>query len=488
MILLLIFAAVMFSCSSNNNTADEQSIIKNENNANQSEQSADIAADDITPNLPEMDFDGAEINFLVRGGDGNEWDTIDIFTERETGDSVNDVIFRRNQLIEDKYNVSIKETTMSVNNGYNTVNRLVLAGDTTHHAIIANAREQFTMMSNKLLLDLNEILHINLKNPWWDAALNRDMSILNKQLYAANATNLMAYDATWIAMFSKKLMQDHGRKPSDIYNMVREGTWTLDRYIELTKDFILDLDGDGRMTERDQFGTAGQGTMAQGFYNCAGLKFIEKDENDRPFFRDFDERAAKILELASEIVDNNIAFQSHNTSMNKSGDSEYGRTLLAENRTLFFTEAMICVRVLRDMADDFGVVPLPKFDAQANYTSLVHEWAVSLTSVPNNCANIEMTGIILEEMAYQSHKTVLPVYFDIAINGKYLRDEDSIEMIDYIMSNRVMDLGVVNNYGNLNGNITTAVYRGGGDFASIYERAGNVVTKQLENLMESIEK
>jgi hypothetical protein len=250
----------------------------------------------------------------------------------------------------------------------------------------------------------------------------------------------------------------------------------------------VDLNGDGKMDAEDRYGTAGQGSLGAGFYIGAGLRYVQKDENDNLIFKDFDERTANLLEKVTEICKINVGFNSHG-SMNKSGNPEYGRTLLAENRALFFTETLLCVRALRDMADDFGVVPMPKYDEeQEKYISLVHHWAASLTSVPANCPDAEAAGIILEEMAYQSRQMVLPVYFDIAINGKYLRDEESVKMIDYIMENRVIDLGLANDYGNLDGRILDAVYKGNLAFASIYEKNGPAVRKKLESIMEAITK
>jgi hypothetical protein len=445
------------------------------------------AAADFAPGLPESGFGGETINFLVRGGDDYEWDAIDIYAAEETGDVVNDAIYRRNRTVENRYDVSIAETPVSVNDGNNTVNRIVKSGDMSCHAVVANGIESFAMATNNLLLDLHEIPYVSLKGPWWDTALNRDMSILDKQFYAACATNIMAYDATWIAMFNKKMLVDKGYSPTNIYDMVKSGKWTLSSYIELTKDYIVDIDGDNKMTDKDQYGTSGQGDLGTGFYIGAGMRYIEKDENNRLVLKPFDERAANVLELVAEICKTEVGFNSHGP-MNKSGYPEYGRTLLAENRSLFFTETLLCVRALRDMADDFGVVPMPKYDeSQQKYISLVHHWAASLTLVHATCPDIEMTGVIIEEMAYQSHKSVLPVYFDIAINGKYLRDEESIEMIDYIMENRVVELALANNYGNLAGNILAAIYSGRGDFASIYEKAEAAVIKRLESIMESLE-
>jgi hypothetical protein len=364
---------------------------------------------------------------------------------------------------------------------------VVNAGDEVYHAVVTNAIENTTMATGNLLYDLKEVRYINLTDSWWDIELNKDLSLLNRQFSAANAINLMSYEATWIGMFNKKLMQDNGYSPASVYEMVKAGTWTLENYMELTKNFIQDLNNDGKMDHEDQYGTSGQGTMALGFIIGAGLRFVEKEKDDYLVFTDFNERTSRLLELVTEFCNTNVAFNSHN-AMNGSGNGEYSRVLLAENRALFFTETLLCVRVLRDMADDFGVVPMPKLDeSQEKYTSMVHHWATSLTSVPITCPDIEMAGIIIEEMAFQSKKAVVPVYFETAINGKYLRDEESIEMIDYIMENRVIDYAIVSDLGGLTGRIEGSIFNNRGDFASIYESAGDSMTTRIERMIESIQ-
>ena len=49
--------------------------------------------------------------------------------------------------------------------------------------------------------------------------------------------------------------------------------------------------------------------------------------------------------------------------------------------------------------------------------------------------------IILEALACESYKSVVPAYYEIALKTKYTRDEDSARMLDIIFENRVFDLG-----------------------------------------------
>jgi hypothetical protein len=487
-IVLFLFVLTMFisSCSSPaNNDSDQKKPA--DANGNQADDAINTTTEEITPDLPEQNFNGNEIHFLVRGGEDYFWDAMDIYTEAETGDVLNDTIYKRNRLIEAKYNTKITETAIGVGQAYNKVSSIVKSGEAIYHAVVANALDSVSMSTNNLLFDLNKVPHINLNTPWWDNAINKDLSILNKQFCSVNATNIMSYEATWSAMFNKKMLADRGYNPANIYDMVKAGTWTIPKYFELTKDYTVDLNNDGKLDDQDQYGTCGHYSMVDGFNLGGGLRFIEKDKDDGLVFKNFDERMSKLFEMVTDICNNRAAFNTHDTSMNRTGNNEYYFNLFSENRALFFTETIIIVRLLREMTEDFGVVPMPKYDeTQEKYVSMVQQWATTITSVPNNCPDLEMTGIIIEEMAYQSKRMVLPVYFEKAINGKYLRDEESIEMVDYIMESRVMDYGVIGNYGNLAGELQINICKGSADFSSLYEKNKEKITGEIEKIMDNL--
>ena len=61
--------------------------------------------------------------------------------------------------------------------------------------------------------------------------------------------------------------------------------------------------------------------------------------------------------------------------------------------------------------------------------------------VPMTTSDPERTGIVLEAMAAESMYTVTPAYYDVALKGKYARDEESLDMLDIILESRCYDLG-----------------------------------------------
>ena len=50
-------------------------------------------------------------------------------------------------------------------------------------------------------------------------------------------------------------------------------------------------------------------------------------------------------------------------------------------------------------------------------------------------------------MARISKYTLTPAYYDITLQGKFLRDDESAAMIDIILANRNFDLGMIFDWG-----------------------------------------
>ena len=52
-------------------------------------------------------------------------------------------------------------------------------------------------------------------------------------------------------------------------------------------------------------------------------------------------------------------------------------------------------------------------------------------------------GAVLEAMALESYKSVVPTYYEVALKGRYLEDSDSWRMLDMIYENVKVDAGVL---------------------------------------------
>ncbi len=461
-------------------------------NGDQSETNVETEAESIyapPTNLPDElpESSSKTMSFLARGGG---WAVEDLWVEEDSADTIDHAIYQRNQALYDKYGVEISEYQVDVNGIYEYLYSAVAGGE-TFDAVDMNLMSSFSAASNGLLLDLEtDIPYLDLNNPWWDQGTREDFSIKNKLYYTCSDINLMAYKATWVAVYNKGVMLDLGYDDSYIYDLVREGKWTLDEYYNIVKSFTRDLNNDNKMTSVDQYGTSFQGSGPDGFILCSGFRYCTKNDEDELVFNDLDDEALDMLNKVMKVSNGTIAYNSHNQQQNDDygANPENGRTMFTEERSIFFTETLNAVDSFRDNESDFGIIPLPKYSEEGDYTTFIHYWGGSALSVPINAPDVEKTGIILDYMSYLSAEIVTPAYFGMVVEGKYSRDQDSYEMIeDYIMSNRIFDLVMANRINGLPDTILTTMNNNMSNFSSIYKRSTKAITTKLEEYNEAFE-
>ena len=96
---------------------------------------------------------------------------------------------------------------------------------------------------------------------------------------------------------------------------------------------------------------------------------------------------------------------------------------------------------LADMTDDYGIVPVPKYDeSQPEYLSFVNG-ASPFVMLAQTEKDPEFVGTILEAMAAYNYDNITPKMFEIVTKLQSARDPDSSRMVDYIIRNRVYDFG-----------------------------------------------
>lgn len=103
------------------------------------------------------------------------------------------------------------------------------------------------------------------------------------------------------------------------------------------------------------------------------------------------------------------------------------------------------VDTLRDMEIDFGLLPMPKADEnQAEYSNSVHSNGTSV-SLPITADEdlLDRNCRIIEDLCCESMRYVRPAYYENALEGRYLRDAESGEMLDLILLNVRYDLMLV---------------------------------------------
>ena len=441
--------------------------------------------DRILPDLPDgLDYGGYVFTFLAHHEPGiGNWvseDPREVTAEALTGEPINDAVYERNSILKEKYNIDFNMFTFQEERS--ELRKAVNAGDNIYDAVIIFNNNIGAVVADSVLINIAHLPHIDVSKPWWDPGVNA-LSIDNKNYLLGGDMLILDNEATNAMLFNKVLMADLGLDLP--YSLVREGKWTMDKLHEYITGASMDLNGDGQMTHfEDRFGLIVFNDTLQAFLVAGGGAFAFKDENDLPYMSFTGSRSLSILDKVMDIQYNkqyvmnvmDLPFSPERW------DSAYYGTF-SENRALFTWARMRVTEMHRGMEADFGIIPMPKYDeVQETYYSLVNPYTGVLVGVPKTADDLERTSVILEAMAAESRYTLQPAYYDITLQRKYTRDDDSSDMLDLIFSTRVYDIGGMYDFGGIFGGFSGLSANTDRNIQSYYDRNIGRMERDIEKI------
>ena len=488
LLLAVLFAAVPACGNSGGESNDAQN--KNENPGN-AEEGADVAAQETSevvlppPELPDINLQGA--NFVVVTNDYSIpiWSQRDFGAESETGDTINDAVYKRNSLVDDKFNCKVTEN--KVNDLAGLVKKLVKAGDNAVDAATVRLRSLSDLATSNNLAEFKHLTHIDLEKPWWDSNCVKDLSIAHKVFGVASDMTLMDKDSTTAMVFNKKMQADYGIE--NLYKLVDEGKWTLDKLLEMCKLVSIDVDGNGKFDDKDAYGFLYQRDTMTSFLSGCGEFVGAKDENDLPILILNTPKALEVLDKLYDILyDERYCFHVMKffdpTSI---GFTDGMNMMFQDDRGLFMWIRMADVENLRTMDTDFGILPIPKYnEKQEIYLQTVNPYVGVVTSIPQCAGSFEVSSAVVEYMSYQSKYVLQPAYYEVVLNNKIARDEESSKMLDIIFANRAYDIGDVFDFGGLGSDLLNMTMTYDRNIVSKYEKKEASAQKTITKLIDKI--
>lgn len=388
----------------------------------------------VSDDLKNADFEGKEFNILSRTDFTYEYDS------EQTGDVLDDAVYERNRTVEERFNVNIVTTPYgagTMGNVLELADKAILAGDDAYQLLSAYSHLAAPGSLNGLYLDWYQIPNVNLSKPWWEKGFIDEASINGVTYIAVGDLSMLFNEVKLAIFFNKGILDDLGLE--DPYKLVKNGDWTIDKLIEMSAAGASDLNGDGNMDENDRWGFAcNKWTHTIPFIYASNITTVSRDENGIP--NQFNES-----EKFYDIFDKVYRFINESGDAYLCSDAKFAlpkETDFGENKALFMTSWIGYAGNLREMVADFGIIPYPKWDKeQEGYSSFYLDrtdvFLMPITVDP------EFAGTITEAMAAESYKQVIPAFYEKALGAKYVRDEESREMLDIILSDARYDFGYI---------------------------------------------
>jgi hypothetical protein len=484
--ILIILLAALFICSlviscgdgNSKNSAEEKQTAE-------AESSESLAVWEYT--YPEMDGGGADFVFFTPITGWSYY--TDLVFEEPPGEVLEDAIYKRNRFIEDKFNINIKAAERDIGDIQNQLKKVITAGSDEYDASFCPAAfggNIGALITQKMFYDLREIPTMDLDGEWWNQTINREASIGSgdKLYYAGCGINLFTLQAVSCVYFNQDMMSSLGLDLP--YNPVREGKWTFDTFNRYMKSGANLNGADSWKWNKNGtavYGLASYQDSATALLAGSNERLVSTGADGTPHLAIESERFINVLTKIQQMLQ---LSDGEFICANDISSGFYFEPMFKNNRALMILGELKSADGYKDMEAAFGIVPIPKYDEDQKdyYSHLIYPAPVLV--IPASNPNPDFAGAVTDAMAYVSNAEVTPVYFDVSVSQKKLRNEDSIEMLQIIKNSGSFEIGMA--YGWTN-DFYFAIHLevGSGskfDIASQIEKHRDKINANIEKTME----
>ena len=429
--------------------------------------------------LEKLSVDWGGEDFTIIGRDDHVFGELMVETSTEV---LEDAVYQRNLALEETCKLNLNCVGVATDQVSDAVKTDVKTGLGEYDAVHHHMAQTAGLASDGHLISFTSLDGIDLSAPWWDEG-TASFVISDKIFFMNSAINFSDERTTYVMMFNKQLAQS---KSIDPYAMVYNNEWTLDNFHGLIDDVSYDLSGDGRYDENDVYGFVVTWETGNTFFYGSGLRYVICEEGKDPYLAMDTSAINKASDLLDKVL--NIFYANNSAFGYEPGLEKLGKTCFQEGRGLFYTEIVQYVVALgKQMEADFGVLPIPKYDAaQADYITWTNA-ICSTTSISKAAKHTDKLGTTLEIMAILSYQRVTPAFYDTVLQRKSVRDEESQGMLDIIFKTRCYDMSIYYDLG-LEPLFKESVNSNKTNFSSAYAKQSSKAQKNLDKLLYSFSK
>lgn len=411
----------------------------------------------------------------------------DAVGDEEGADVVGDAIYARNTAVKDRLNADIQFVNGGL--GWDLYRDVLLASlmAGSHEFDILHVWQSWfaPFVTNGSLLPVNDAPYIDVSQPWWAVDFMKEFSVNGTTYhFLAGDINPGLLTSQGCVYFNKPLYEDYFESADNLYQMVLDGKWTYEALYSQSEAFYVDVNGDGAKDTNDQLGYGIiTGNIIDHLFYDAGAEMTTRDTDGKPVLNGNSEHNVNLMEWI-------LRFCYDNTGSLLYPATEEGLQEIRENfisgKNAFLLSFLNMAGRLRDMEDNYGIIPYPKYDEkQESYLSLVHDDA-PLYALPADCTKYDDCCLVLEAMAAESYRRVTLVNYEKALKTKYVRDAVSSQIIDIIRDNPTTDFGYIYSYALDNLDLLCRIIAGKGKniYTSYYRSHEGQAQKYLDELIE----
>lgn len=392
-------------------------------------------------NLPALDYNKQEITIHTRGDE----DPIKEIGLTEDGTALSSELYERTCMVEERLNVvlnaSVQNSWSQYNTSINSLRNSIQNGEGTFDLIAGWSCRIPVLASEGLFYNLNQFEYFDSSEEWWSQSMVSSLTINDRMFFATGDISTSYMDGAFAVIFNQRLAWDYGYDYSTFYDVVSAGEWTIDYLYSLTKDLYDDKNGNDSRDQGDIFGLLlKESYNTQAFWSGSEICIIPNDGVNTPEISFDVERIQNVYDKVYNLIMNSEGAVLNTSTPIVDDVIAY----FSEGGSVFLLQTLGNLSSLTNMEDDYGVLPVPKYDeAQTSYHSHLH--ACTLWSVPMDAKDPEMSAAVMTALGYYSNQYVVEPHYEKLLKTRYVKDTESGYMIDLIYDSIYMNFDSIYN-------------------------------------------
>ena len=379
--------------------------------------------------LPTGSYDGYEFK-TINADIGYAINTI---VPEDTADSLDAAIYARNAYVKEKLNITM--TDLLTANIYSIMSALVSSNDFEYDLAFHRADSNTNLARQGAYLMIEEYEeYLNFDKPWWFTDAIDSIKIDDKGFLLFSDMHLCYYDSMWTLMFNHSDLTNN--KVAFPYDLVRSGDWTIEELEKIVKATY-------QKPGEEHYGITSHAGFITALHVACDFNVVSQDDDE--ILMMFDDES-RFVDVYTKLKDafftsngpekmNYIDFAGGSSGAVSSAHLNYKVNFVdrfVTGMATFLSGTVGDMSTARACEHDYGYVPIPKYDTeQDQYVAMIHNGASS-AGIPATSPDVERTCTVLENLAAYSYKFVKYEYYDVLMQGRSVRDGDSIEMLDII--------------------------------------------------------
>lgn len=432
---------------------------------------------DILDELGEKNFGGRVFTIL----DANDYPDMHINMPGKeiSGETIRDAIYARDAAIEERYGCEIEYIQITnATKGIEALTNDFRAGDASYDICFSTVSggRLGALATQGILANLCNIESLSLEANWWSKLIYENCRLADRMYFTTGDIAPSMYDAPACVIMNRRLL-DENQIETDFYQLVRDGKWTVDELMTVTKDADRDLNQDNSLhADHDFFGVVypRHDLLATMLLVGCGVTLCRVEDDE--IIVDLDsERTMKVCEKLND-MSGELAYTLQIDLITKT---------FKEDRAIALVHCLESAKnLLRDMGSDYIILPMAKYDVeQADYRSMVSGWVDCFVGIPSNVDTDEV-GFFAEALARESYKTVRPQTYDLVFKLKGVREEGSAEMIDVIFNSLYIDFCEIYSFGEMPTAMQQVIFKGA-PFSSTVANRKRLVQNTVAKFIQS---